>query len=132
MTYVVDTHALLWYVGDSPRLGAQADAILSDRTSNLVLPAIVLAEAYWMLEHGRLPLTISALQQALATETQVTFFPLDERVIARCFGLKSIPEMHDRQIVATALLLAENGEEVRIINRDRNIEESQLIPTVWD
>jgi len=50
--YVVDTHALFWYLGNSPRLGPGADAALSAPDSELVLPAIALAEACWIIESG--------------------------------------------------------------------------------
>jgi len=29
-TYVVDTHALAWYLDDDPRLGSQAEAVLDN------------------------------------------------------------------------------------------------------
>ncbi len=32
-TYVLDTHALVWYLAKDPRLGAQAEAIMDDPSS---------------------------------------------------------------------------------------------------
>lgn len=43
-TYVVDTHALVWYLTGDRRLGPQAEAVLNDPDVTLIIPAIVLAE----------------------------------------------------------------------------------------
>ena len=42
-----------------------------------------------------------------------------------------INEMPDRQIVATAIVLADGGENVRILACDRNIIAAGVIPIVW-
>jgi PIN domain nuclease of toxin-antitoxin system len=49
MLYVVDTHALIWFFEDNPKLGAQAKNILSDPDSQLILPTIALAETAWII-----------------------------------------------------------------------------------
>jgi PIN domain nuclease of toxin-antitoxin system len=51
MKYVVDTHALIWFLAGSPRLGVNAASVLSDPASELILPATVLAEICWIVEH---------------------------------------------------------------------------------
>jgi PIN domain nuclease of toxin-antitoxin system len=53
MKYVIDTHALIWFLEGNQRLGTQAQAILSNLDSQLVLPAIALAEAAWIVERGK-------------------------------------------------------------------------------
>jgi hypothetical protein len=39
--------------------------------------------------------------------------------------------MHDRQIVATALQLVDNGVSVALLTCDTNIMASGLVPIVW-
>jgi len=39
MKYVIDTHALIWFLEGNPRLGANAKTILSHPDSRLVIPA---------------------------------------------------------------------------------------------
>jgi len=39
--------------------------------------------------------------------------------------------MHDRQIVATALLAQQAGAEVTILTRDTAIQSAGFIPTLW-
>ncbi len=131
ITYVIDTHALLWFIIGSPKLGANAKAILQDTSSQLILPATVLAEAFWIIERGRVSLTIGDLLKRIDTDNRIAFFPLDRAVIARSDDLKVIGEMHDRQITATALLLIERGMDVALLTRDSNITSSGLVPIVW-
>jgi PIN domain nuclease of toxin-antitoxin system len=45
MKYIIDTHALIWFLEGNSRLGATAKEILSDSSSELILPAIALAES---------------------------------------------------------------------------------------
>ncbi len=51
--YVLDTHALVWYLEGNPRLGQDAETVLDDLGSELVLPIIALAEAAFIIERGR-------------------------------------------------------------------------------
>ena len=132
MIYAVDAHALLWYFAYSPRLSAAADAILSNPASNLVLPATAYAEACWIVEHGRIPaFSVADIQAALDADPRFTIYPLTREVIDRSNGLTAIGEMHDRQIVATALVLATPGQPVTLLTHDQNITASGLISIVW-
>jgi PIN domain nuclease of toxin-antitoxin system len=103
--YVVDAHALVWYLAGSPKLGANARAVMQDPASILVLPAIALAEACWTVERGRSVIpSVSSLLADIDADPRITVVPLDRATLDRSFTLTSIGEMHDRQIVATALL----------------------------
>ncbi|MCS6831110.1 MAG: PIN domain-containing protein [Armatimonadota bacterium] len=44
MTCVVDTHALVWLLEDSPQISSVAIQALSDANTTVVVPTIVLAE----------------------------------------------------------------------------------------
>ena len=133
MKYVVDTHALLWYLANHPRLGAAAGAVLHDSQSDLVLPATAFAEACWIVASGRVALAVADVLNAVNADPRITVYPLDRAVIERTTqpDLAAIAEMHDRQIVATALLLAERGESVALLTHDGNISASRLAPVVW-
>ena len=132
MKHIIDTHMLLWYLADSPRLSAAAAAILQEFSSELVLPATAYGEACWIVERGKLPLlTVADVQAAVAADHRFTIYPLDRDVIDTSQGITSIHEMHDRQIVATALVLARQGEEVTLLTRDANMTASDLVPILW-
>jgi PIN domain nuclease of toxin-antitoxin system len=36
MRYIVDTHALIWFLEDNPRLGTAAQQVLGDRESQFI------------------------------------------------------------------------------------------------
>jgi PIN domain nuclease of toxin-antitoxin system len=44
----------------------------------------------------------------------------------RCHDLKSIPELHDRIIVATAILL-----DAKLITKDTTITHSDEVAVIW-
>ena len=46
-------------------------------------------------------------------------------------GLAVIDEMHDRQIVASALVLQDKGAAVAILTRDSVIQSSGLVTVIW-
>lgn len=129
--HIIDTHTLIWFLGNSPRLGSNADLILQDTSSNLVLPATVLAEACWIIERGRVELSIADLLTTIDNDFRIVVKPLDRMIIERSNGLKAIEEMHDRQIVATALVLQDRGETVDVLTKDSNITASGLVSIVW-
>jgi hypothetical protein len=57
--------------------------------------------------------------------------PLTRAILDRILVLIAINEMHDRQIVATALVLADQGESVALLTRDENIRDAGLVPVIW-
>ena len=60
--YVVDTHALFWYLTASPRLGLQARRALDEGARGqavIYVPVIVLAELYFLNEKAGRPLNFS-------------------------------------------------------------------------
>lgn len=127
----VDTHTFLWYLAGSAQLGSAAKVVLQDPTSELFLPAIALAEACWIVERRSVGLTVSDLLTALDNDARITVYPLDRIVIERSNRLTSISEMHDKQIVATALVVQDQGEIVDLLTKDDNIAASGLVTIVW-
>src|SRR5437016_3741832 len=117
--YIVDAHTLIWYVEDSPRLGVNAGNVMDDLGSALYLPAIALAEACWAVERGRCNIpTVARLLADVDADPRIELVPLDRAILDRSLTLTSINEMHDRQIVATALLRASAGAFVVVLTCD--------------
>ena len=78
--YVADTHALFWYLTDSPRLGRQASSAFeeADRGSaQIYLSAIVLAELFYMNEKLGRPLDFVAI--VLPDDVSITIRVIDGR-----------------------------------------------------
>jgi len=132
MKYVIDTHALIWFLEGNSRLGANAKAVLSHPDSQLIIPATTLAEAVWIVERGRTSIPSSKdVIAAVETDYRVLIYPLDKEIIEMTMNLSAINEMHDRQIAATALVLASKGDMVQLLTCDQNITASGLVPIVW-
>jgi PIN domain nuclease of toxin-antitoxin system len=71
--YVVDTHALLWYLTANPRLGVHARDVLDDPNSALILPSIAFAEACWIVERRKVPIaSVASLVASINAATQLT------------------------------------------------------------
>jgi PIN domain nuclease of toxin-antitoxin system len=125
-TYVIDTHALTWYLDDDPRLGSQAEAVLDNADVRLIIPAIVLAEIKYLAHKGRLPQTLDEVLRVINSDPRCTIYPVDLSVVSRApLGL----DIHDSLIVGTALVQRE--AITGILTQDEAITSSGLVPTLW-
>ena len=141
MKYVVDTHGLIWFLEGNPRLGTNAKTILADAKSQLILPAIALAEAVWIVERGRTSIpSVVDLLGAVDADPRIVIYPVDETVIKQSIILSAITEMHDQLIVATGIVLENKKETVSLLtcdqrswqaSPDRNITASGLLTIIW-
>lgn len=131
--YIVDTHALIWYLESSPRLGAAAKAVLDNPASDLALPLIALAEAIDIVDKRRTKIaSVADLLSDVAKDVRLELLPLDLDTLQTSLHARAVPEMHDRLIVAAGLLLQQQGESVAILTKDVSITTSALLPVIWD
>ena len=130
--YVLDAHALVWYLEANPRLGQNAKAIIDDPSSELVLPVIALAEAAWVVEHGRsaIPDTQTLLSRVQA-DSRLTIAALTLETLRHSLSLQRIPELHDRLIVATALLMRSAEQDVTLLTKDAVITSAGVVLCAW-
>lgn len=130
--FIMDTHTLIWYLEGNPRLGARAKVLIDDPASDLVLPIIALAEAVFIVERGKTSIPDSrTLLERVDADVRIAIYPLDRAVLDKTLLLDGIPEMHDRQIAATALLLADQGHTSLLITKDTDLTVSPAVATVW-
>ncbi|MBI4770218.1 MAG: PIN domain-containing protein [Chloroflexi bacterium] len=129
--YVLDTHTVLWHIAGDRRLGQQTRELLASPASNFVFPAIAVAEAIFVIQARKTPVVIKDLWDFAFAASNVTFYPLDEAVLRKSEEMMAIPEMHDLQIAATALVLQDETTEVVVLTRDPVIRESGLVNTLW-
>ena len=127
--FVVDTHALVWHLEDSPKLGKAAARILRDRESELIIPTIVLAEARYLSAKNPPRVSWDEVLRFIASSAHASLFPLDDEIISE---LPVQLEMHDAIVCATAVywkhvLLLESA----VLTKDRRIVDSGLVATIW-
>ena len=132
--YVLDTHALVWFVEGNKRLSESAKTIIAGTDSEMVLPLIALAEAAVIIERGRT--TISDVSKFLArvyADTRIEIFPLTLDVFERSLTPEGllIPELHDRFIVSTGPHLQDLGETVEIVTKDQPITDAGVLSVIW-
>jgi PIN domain nuclease of toxin-antitoxin system len=130
--HIVDTHTLLWFPEENPRLGSSAKAILEEPSSALFLPIIALVEACWMVEPGDSTIpSVEDLLAAVDADPRLEIIPWNRDLLDRSVGLTAIDEMHDRQIVASALVLPGSGVAAARLTRDSVIQSSGLGALIW-
>lgn len=129
---IADTYALLWYLVGDHRLGQNARTALENvdaGRSILVIPAVVLAELFMVVERGRLALSAEMFEAALRVWQQaknIRFNSLTPELVIASAYLSVIPDIFDRLIVAEARAL-----NAPVITRDPIISNSQLVVVIW-
>lgn len=106
--------------------------MLENAQSHLVLPAIAFAESVWIVRNSKKSaVSVDSLLECIDRDQRIEIYPLNKWVVERTVQLSTIKEMHDRQIVATALTMQFSGDDSALITCDRNITESKLVPIIW-
>ena len=127
--YVVDAHALWWFMKSQDRLSPAALAVFqsaSSRNALLVVPAIVAAEVYFLSVKLSDPLRPSDLLGAIETSDSMRLSDLGRTQLELLDRLPEIPEMHDRLIAAEAAALGSP-----VVTRDPDIAASPQVESVW-
>lgn len=130
--YVLDTHALVWYLEGSSRLGSSAKTVMNDPASKMILPMIALAEAIDIVDKGRTKiLSVTDLLNDTNSEKRIQIYPLTIAVLKQSLSAGTVPEMHDKLIVSTALHLQSIGNKIALLTKDHAIIASALVPVLW-
>src|SRR5947209_6004861 len=110
---VVDTHTLVWYLNNSPRLSASASAALTSAEQageRIYIPAIVIIELRYLVEKGTITETDyqNILREIKDPATVLTIAPLDLATAETLSQISRsiVPDMPDRIIATTALALS--------------------------
>ena len=130
--YVLDTHAVVLHLEGNPRLGPNAKKAIDDPLSSLVLPIIALAEAAYIVEHGRtaIPKVFDLLRSVFA-DLRISIYALTWEIFQESLNATVLPEMHDRLIVGPALDLQSLGDTISLLTKDAGIVEARLVNILW-
>ena len=129
---VADTHAVIWYLYDDPRLSTAARDAFTQAASAGRLVAIsplTIVEMIYLVERNRIPReALDRLMEELDFRRSVLgVFSLNQHIAQTVASIRraTVPEMPDRVIAATALALG-----VPLLTRDARIRASGVL-TIW-
>jgi PIN domain nuclease of toxin-antitoxin system len=129
---VADTHAVVWYLLDSPRLSAPASAQFEKcqmTGATVGVSSMSIIEIIYLVEKGRIPPATLPLLEKRLTEpgALLEIIPISHAVASTVQQVPraQVPELPDRVIAATALHLG-----VPLISRDSKIHLSS-VDTIW-
>jgi PIN domain nuclease of toxin-antitoxin system len=130
---VLDTHALVWWISDSSRVGARARRAI-DAAVRAKEPIGVSCISAWeitmLVKADRLRLTIPVDDWLAKVEGLpfFEFFPVDNRVGLRAVTLDGFTHKDpaDRIIVATAL-----GVGAALVTADERLQAYRPLKTIW-
>lgn len=129
---MADTHAVIWYLLDSPRLStlalAQFEACRTEGV-RVGVASISIVEIVYLVDKDRIPAeTIPLLEESLRQQPSLLeIVPLTQSIAltVRQVPREQVPDLPDRIIAATALHLS-----VPLVSRDRKIRLSD-VTTIW-
>lgn len=129
VTYILDTHPLVWFLEANPRLPERIRSILADPAETFVIPSIVLAEMWYLHHRKRIRTAPGEVRTRLHSAENCSVYPLDQVVLDL---LPEGLEIHDAIIVATARLYGEVlHHNVRLVTCDRAIGKTGVVETAW-
>jgi PIN domain nuclease of toxin-antitoxin system len=129
MNFVTDTHALLWWFTDNPKLSKTAAQIFSNcekGESVIFIPSIVIAEALSIFDKKRVSFDFKKLFKKIKNSENFVLIALDDPILEEMFDLKEISELHDKIIVSTSRYL-----NLPIITKDSMLQSLRAVYTVW-
>lgn len=128
MNYVTDTHSLVWYFTEDPRLSKKALDIFerTKREGLIIIPAVVLAELMFIARKGKITIAFSETVKKIEECKNFTVAALDIEILKVADKIKADIEMHDKLIIATALYF-----EAALITKDEEIKKLGIVSTVW-
>jgi PIN domain nuclease of toxin-antitoxin system len=129
---VADTHVVIWYIYNDPRLSSTAKAFIeraAQQGNTIGLSAVSIAEIVYLAEKGRIPSdALTHVQRELDLPGSVLTVVSFDRPIAETLpqvDRSKVPDFPDRIIAATALHL-----NIPLISKDAKIQVSG-VPTIW-
>jgi PIN domain nuclease of toxin-antitoxin system len=126
-SYLLDTHAAIWFFTGDALLSATANSIIRDGSNHVCLSVVSAWELAIKISIGKLrfPGNVVGFIR-IAKANDITITNIESTYLA---ALESLPWIHrdpfDRLIVATAI-----SEQMTVISADKNIEKYD-VPLIW-
>ena len=125
--YVADTHALIWYFTNDPKLGHTCKKILELADAGLeevAVPTIVVAEALYISR--KLGFSFNDFFKKIKNAKGYSVIGFNTEIIEIMEGLPEEYSIHDAVIVATAKLL-----KAPLLSKDSIIKKTREIELIW-
>jgi PIN domain nuclease of toxin-antitoxin system len=129
-TYLVDTHALAWFIAEDKRLSSLVESLLNQAQEGeiqILIPTLVLAELMHIAEKGKVKVTVEQILEQINQGDGFTVVAFDFPVFQAMLTLPKEWDIHDRVIAATA-----SYYQTTLITRDEMLRASSKIKTLWD
>ncbi|HEX3882650.1 MAG TPA: type II toxin-antitoxin system VapC family toxin [Stellaceae bacterium] len=121
----MDTHALVWWLNDSPRLSSSAKAAMRDSANDLLVSAIVAYEIAYKERSGRMPLIAANLPRQLRHE-RIGILPITlDHALAAAALSGPHRDPWDRIMIAQA-----QAEQLSVVTVD-HVFSDYGVPVVW-
>ena len=127
--YVIDTHALIWYLLKDKKLSQHAQIIFQAAEQNqtlLVISAIVLAELYYANVKNKWFADFTKLYDDVIAKPFVRLVSVDHTHIPDFVLDAAVPEMHDRIVTGVARRL-----DAPLLTSDPLITLAGVVTVVW-
>lgn len=124
--FLLDTHAAIWLLEGSPKLGAAARAALEEAES-VAMSGISLLEIAMLEARGTIALRPDVASALEAFADRLVVLPIDARVAADAVRI-GLPhrDPFDRVITATARV-----HGLTLVTKDRQIVEAGVVSVIW-
>lgn len=129
-SYIVDTHALVWFISKDKKLSPLAKQVLNQAEAGevqVLIPTLVLAELDYIAQKKRVAATLDELLGRIQEGTGFAIVPFDTEVFQAMLTLPHEWEIHDRIIASTSRYY-----KAILITRDEVLRNTDEIETVWD
>ena len=129
MTFVADTHAIVWHLMDEGRLGKAARKAFGSADQGRALcyvPAIALVEIALLYEKGRIRTGPAQVAEALAAHNGYAILALD---LEQAIGFAALPAVRDP--MDRLILTAARATSSRLLSADEALD-GHGIERVWE
>jgi len=126
--YAADTMALILYL-EKRKLSKAVTNIFSEFENGnieLIIPSMAIAELGYLAERNRIDTNLTEVRKLLTHFKNVKIEPLKLEIVEAAFRIKTIPELHDRLIAATAVIC-----NASLITNDPVIQASDSVKVIW-
>jgi len=131
MPYVSDTHSLIWYMTNDPKLSYKAKEIFrraDDGEEIIFIPCIIFFELFYLTEKRKIPIDFDEFLAMIPQSENYKVEPLCLSIIqkSREIPRKKIPDPWDRLIAATSMHL-----RFPLITHDESLRRLRSIRAIW-